>query len=443
MHTGTNRTTFSARWSAAGALVATCVVGATACGTGLHTQVGAATGPTVEVVAATGFEPATTASTPMPAIEVAGEWTWALETPDGRRTEATLALGAAQHVWDVQVLPGFDDPESDLLSACGSFDPAGSAVIPAGLVLRNGTQGLASSLSSSLFLVFDHSAASSSRSDGDQLAVAMAYGDGVDCTPIGTADEVLFGSATSWDVSHATETGPGEAAPTRHAYLILPHYYGPDTPDGDTSRLEHMGLGLVSAMREDEAELVELDGPDSTFGPTQGTFFLGSLAAGDAAEASAGRVNTGAAAPPEPPVEDSNGAATDSERSEAGQAPAPPEPELDLAGCPEVRSGTWSGSWISPVAGLEGTVTVDVQLDETTVDGSLDLRGPSHATLVDSGPLSGTRECLTMSLSVADDTLELFGDISADGSTFSGTYEASLDGGTIEDSGSFVLRLDG
>lgn len=429
--------TTRARRLGATVLLAGCTLAATACGSVVDAHGDSNPGPAVEVVTATGGDSTTTTPPPPASFEVAGQWNWAFETSDGYRTEGTLYLGAVLRASEAPPLPGFSDAEMDLSSACDSFDPTTSAVVPAKLVLRNGTPSFAYSLSNSLFLVLDDDAVFSSRSNGDELAVAASYSDGVDCKAIGTADDVFFGSGSSWGLSYETETGPDEARPAHHAYLILPNYYAPNTPEGDSARLGRTGLGLVAAMRHDDAELVELTGPHSAFGPAQGAFFLSSLVP-HATEADAEEP-----VPPSPPIDGPDTDATaDADRTDATDGADQAEPEVDLTGCPEVRSGTWSGTWVSPVAGLDGSVRVEVELDDTTVTGSLDLRGPSHATLVDSGPLSGTRDCLTMSLSVADDTLELVGDISPDGSTFTGTYEATLNRGTITDSGTFRLDKD-
>lgn len=110
-------------------------------------------------------------------------------------------------------------------------------------------------------------------------------------------------------------------------------------------------------------------------------------------------------------------------------------------GCPVPPSGEWSGTWQSQRIDISGTATAVVDLDGAGLTGSLDLRGPADVYLIDSGPISGSVDCLEMALSVSDDTLELNGSITPDGRSFSGTYDVSLNGGTITDYGTFSLGL--
>jgi hypothetical protein len=84
---------------------------------------------------------------------------------------------------------------------------------------------------------------------------------------------------------------------------------------------------------------------------------------------------------------------------------------------------------------LNGTVNVVIELDHSSVTGVLDLHGPAGATLVDSGEISGTRDCLIMMLAIADDALVLDGALSADGTTVTGTFAAELSDSRISDSG--------
>lgn len=440
MSARTNRSTHRPFWALVALLLAVSAPAAAACGVASAAPRPAEPEPTVDTIPTGETEPDTTTTIPA-SFETAGEWSWVVETARGQQSGRTLTLGHVQRVTDGAGLPGFDDPKTDLAVACGSFDTTTAALIPATLVLHNGTQGVANALYSSLFLVLDDDEVTFSNSETAELGVAVAYGDSIDCNAIGTLQEVSAGDARGWNYAHEDRLEPGASAPPHHAYLILPDYYTPDTPDGDPGRLDHIGLGLAGNHFDDR--LVELTGPDSTFGPSDGEFLLASLVASS-------DTTTENVTPPSQSTEEPGA----DQPEEATEAPGTDEPTqtdgstpdsrpIDLTGCPEVPSGVWSGNWVSHVAGIHGTVKVDVQLDESKVTGSLDLDGPSHATLVDSGAMSGTRECLTMSLSVADDTIELVGEISTDGTTVTGIYDATLNGGTIFDQGAFTLNHAG
>lgn len=136
----------------------------------------------------------------------------------------------------------------------------------------------------------------------------------------------------------------------------------------------------------------------------------------------------------------------DTHESNAGVPTSlPPDaqpPGAALAECPVPPSGEWAGTWQSDRIEINGTATAMVQIDRTGLSGSLDLQGPADVYLVDSGPITGTVNCLDMALSVADDTLVLNGSLTSDGRSFTGTYDATLNGGDITDFGTFRFELN-
>lgn len=377
----------------------------------------------------------TTTTTPAGSFEAAGTWRWEFRTDDGYVTEGTLELGELTTASDAVALPGFTDSgvTEALEAGCDGFDPATDALIPARQTLTNGSEGFEASLSNSFFLAIDDpDAVLSVRSVGDELVVAASYSDHLSCNALGTADDVFFGSASSWGLSFEEPVSPGDTVGPHHAYLILPDYYTPATPTGDTSRLDSVGLGLVSAMRRDDAELIALEGPDSGWGPIGGAFTLGVVAADGVDTSQSPDPGAETTAPAQP--EDSSTTERTDPATHTGQ-------DLGENGCPIPPSGEWSGTWYSDMIDINGTTTATVQVDGSALSGSLELQGPDDVHLVDSGPISGSVDCLDMALSVADDTLTLKGSMTPDRRTFSGTYDARLDGGSIIDHGTFILAL--
>lgn len=110
--------------------------------------------------------------------------------------------------------------------------------------------------------------------------------------------------------------------------------------------------------------------------------------------------------------------------------------------CPTPESGTWSGTWTSDKAGsLGGTVMARVDISGEEVAGTMGLSATSGSVLIDSGAIVGSLYCDEMTISVADDLLELEGTVSSDGRDYSGTYRASADGATSFDTGTFRISV--
>lgn len=418
------------------ALSVMAVLAASGC-TGIPDQIveGNASVPAADVEPVT-RESTTTTTAPVGSFEAAGTWSWEFHTEDGYVTEGTLELGELTTAPDAVTLPGFTDSgvTETLEASCDGFDPETDALIPARQTLGNGSDGFDASVSNSFFLAIDDpDAVLSVRSVGDELAVAASYSDHLSCNALGTADDVFFGSGSSWGLSFEDPVAPGDTVGPHYAYLILPDYYTPARPTGDTSRLESVGLGLVSAMRSDDAELILLEGPDSSWGSMGGAFTLSAVAA-HGVDAGRSPVTS-----PETTVPDQPDGTSTTEPIDPTTSTGPVD--LGEDGCPAPPSGEWSGTWNSDMIDISGTATATVQVDGSTLSGSLELRGPADVYLVDSGPISGSVDCLDMALSVADDTLSLQGSMTPDRRTFSGTYDARLNSDTIMDYGTFTLEL--
>lgn len=107
--------------------------------------------------------------------------------------------------------------------------------------------------------------------------------------------------------------------------------------------------------------------------------------------------------------------------------------------CPVELSGTWQGSWSSQRVIIGGNATAMVAVSGSSISGTLELTGPEGSNLIDSGAITGSVDCLSMELSVADDSLTLDGTLTPEGTAFTGSYNVSLNGGAIEDYGTFLL----
>lgn len=237
----------------------------------------AASGPgseTDEVPAPTA-PPETTTTTPPGEFDVAGTWEWVYEDTTGYRTAGTLEVGSVHRAADAPSLPGIEDPAGTLPSWCDAFDPLSDALIPARVTLRNDTESFPMSLANNFHLATTETGGAMIRTASDELlGVAAAYSDGITCKPMVTADEAFFSQGSGWSIKWDDPAPPGEARGPHYAMLILPGYFTPNTPDGDVGRLATVGLALVPAMRNDDASLVELTGPDSQLSETAGALLL-------------------------------------------------------------------------------------------------------------------------------------------------------------------------
>lgn len=224
----------------------------------------------------------TTTTLPPGEFVVAGEWKWTFETEDGYRTSGFLELGAVTAAREAPGLPGMELPAAELGGYCSEFDPSTDALIPARVTLTNDTEGFSNRLSSTFYLAATETEGALIRTASDDLLHVVAlYSAGPDCHPLVTADGAFFSEGEGWGLSFGEPVEPGEPAGPHYAYLILPDFYSPSTPNGDIARLSTVGLALVPAMRSDDAPLTSLTGPDAQFQATGGGFLFTSLAPGN------------------------------------------------------------------------------------------------------------------------------------------------------------------
>lgn len=211
---------------------------------------------------------------PTARFPVAAEWDWTLETEEGYQVRGNLKLGAVARADEVPLLADIAAPSIDV--HCG--DRQTDAYIPAALTLTNDTSGFDHQLSNTFHLATTEATGALIQSAPDGLLMAAPlYSGGIECRDIATADDAFFSGGRGWGVSFADPVPPGETVGPHLAYLVLPGYYTPANPDGDTDRLDAVGLAILSAMRSDNARVMSLTGPGAEHDQDAGAFLLSAL----------------------------------------------------------------------------------------------------------------------------------------------------------------------
>jgi hypothetical protein len=215
-------------------------------------------------------------------FEVRGVWSWQWEDPSGYKTDGTLTLGVATHMDAAPILPGAEDYSSaDGLDDLCSLNPQTTGVIPAKLELKNASSGsYSNTLSTNLYLASKETTGALIQEASDQLlGVAALYSDAPDCHPLATADGAFMSNGTGWTLKFNDPVSTGQTA-DHYAYLYLPDYYGPNHPDGDSARLDMVGLSFLPQMQTtDGTKLNRFDGPEpklfaQQYGQWTGVLFL-------------------------------------------------------------------------------------------------------------------------------------------------------------------------
>jgi surface antigen len=183
-------------------------------------------------------------------------WVWSSVADGGYKLTGQLTIGSPQHVTSAAHLRGFGDSAnavtSKLRSQCGGFNPQTDAVIPAALTMRNTTSGFSSDLNTVIF---------ADDTNSVPIKVAAAYTSGVICHVLATADNAYFDGGESWS-EQFTKVAPGASGGTAYAYLVLPHYFSPNSPHGNTGILNQTALALASSFYlKDHQQIVNFAGP--------------------------------------------------------------------------------------------------------------------------------------------------------------------------------------
>lgn len=447
-HPGHRRSATAPRQRARLALVTAAVaMAAAACSLGDPGTDVVAAGQETDADAVTATTVAPTTAAP-PEFRPVATWTWTLEADGGFRTEGTLELGEVGRVGNAPPLPDFDDPATTLALACDGFDPQTDAVIPARQSLRNATDAFDVELANTFYLATDQAdGVLFASAPDDLLRVAAGYSSGTDCADVVLADEAWFGNGSGWGLSFDDPAGPDEVRGPHHAYLILPDYYSPATPDGDVERLAGTGLAIVPAMSKEERQLVDLSGPDTDWGRNGGVLLLGSTAPGGAADAApaesdgdpADGTSDGDGEEPPAAPETSTPQVAPSPPSTPSAPPvttadAPPTPD----GCPTLAAGTWSGDWRSDGGSATGGITAEVTVSGDRIGGSVEVRG---SAFIPGGAISGMTSCADIEFGRVDELVDFDGELAEDGTTISGRYTA-YQSGVIADTGDFDLRVE-
>jgi hypothetical protein len=94
-----------------------------------------------------------------------------------------------------------------------------------------------------------------------QIEVAGAYQSGVVCHAISTAQNAYFNGGNGWDVDFP-KVAPKSSGGTGYSYLILPHFFSPSSPKGNSYVLDHSVLQLASYIYlKDGQQIVRFNGP--------------------------------------------------------------------------------------------------------------------------------------------------------------------------------------
>lgn len=182
-------------------------------------------------------------------------WSWSTVADGGYKFSGKLTIGTPEHVNSASALQGFgssaNDVTSALRSACSGFNVQTAAVIPTAITVRNNT----AKFSADVYMVIF-----ADQNNVSPVQVAGAYKSGVTCHTVSTAQNAYFDGDTGWDTDFPS-VAPNTSAGTGYAYIVLPHYFSPDSPKGNSYILDHSVLELASYIYlKDGQQIVRFSG---------------------------------------------------------------------------------------------------------------------------------------------------------------------------------------
>lgn len=170
-------------------------------------------------------------------------WTWHESVSGGYRYSTTLRVGKFAHFSVAPLLPGFV-AKTQITANCGGFDETTDAVAPAELSMTNNTSGFPATLETALYMV-NPSTYPYGEGQATNVMAALGYSHGSQC--YGLTDWNGNTGGQGWDVKWTEKIPPGGSTGGDYAYLILPGYYSPNAPNGESAMLRNANLEIGPA----------------------------------------------------------------------------------------------------------------------------------------------------------------------------------------------------